>query len=202
LFSLLGRSHELHVTEHFSLCDLDTCRNTAASKGRALDELIGDAWHVWTTRLRRRDQLGIVVDVKNEVVGPVESERFHEFVRGIRTTSSPSLHFIHTMLPHARWQYLPSGQRYNDPDPNAGLTDFDTTIDGAWTGPEVAKLARQRHVLQTMYVDRLVGEMLDALQESGRLDDTAVVVTGDHGVAFEPGQPQRMLTPANESQIA
>jgi hypothetical protein len=66
----------------------------------------------------------------------------------------------------------------------------------------MANMARQRHVLQTMYVDRLVGEMLDALQQSGRLDDTAIVVTGDHGVAFEPGQPQRMLTSANAAQIA
>ena len=78
-------------------------------------------------------------------------------------------------MPHTPWNYLPSGIRYESPPgvPNDG--------DG-WV-----ELARERHLLQLEYTDRLVGETLRTLRESGLYDDALVVVTADHGLSFTNG---------------
>jgi len=43
---------------------------------------------------------------------------------------------------------------------------------------------RNRYKNALHYADRLAGEMLDALREAGALENTIVVVTGDHGEEF------------------
>lgn len=43
---------------------------------------------------------------------------------------------------------------------------------------------RNRHNNAVFYVDRLIGEVLDALEEAGLDENTIVVVTGDHGEEF------------------
>ena len=48
----------------------------------------------------------------------------------------------------------------------------------------MANLERQRHLLQASYTDRLVGQILQRLEEVGVYDDAAIVVTADHGIAF------------------
>ena len=90
--------------------------------------------------------------------------------------------------PHVPWRYLPSGLQYETPDHDPGKVD-DEWIDQAWP-PE---LGRQRHLLQLRYVDRLVGDLLDRLRATDTFDDTLLVVTADHGIAFQPGQPVRGL---------
>lgn len=40
---------------------------------------------------------------------------------------------------------------------------------------------RERYRLEVEYVDREIGRLLDVLESSGRLDDTVVVMTSDHG---------------------
>jgi hypothetical protein len=52
-----------------------------------------------------------------------------------------------------------------------------------------------------MHADALVGELLDALDD-GRHDDTVLVVTADHGIAFDMKEPYRDLTPGNVGSIA
>lgn len=95
----------------------------------------------------------------------------------------PSLHFLHLLLPHTPWTYLPSGVRYfNVP----GLP-----VDGQWWG----RLAVQRLELQLQYTDWLLGEALRVLEETGRYRDALVVVTADHGVSLTPGTAGRELDP-------
>ncbi|MCX4472837.1 sulfatase-like hydrolase/transferase [Micromonospora sp. NBC_01655] len=101
--------------------------------------------------------------------------RFTTFLAGLRPTSRPTLHFLHLLMPHAPWVFLPSGARYAAPD--------DLPNDGAgWV-----ELARQRHLAQLAYTDRLVGETLRALRATGLYDKALVVVTADHGVSFDKG---------------
>ena len=69
--------------------------------------------------------------------------------------------------------------------------------DGTFIG-----LARQRHLLQVQYVDRMVGELMRRLTASGTWDDALVVLTADHGAAFRAGQPRRAPTAATVSEIA
>jgi hypothetical protein len=45
-----------------------------------------------------------------------------------------------------------------------------------------------------MYADQLVGGLLDRLEDQGLLESTAIVVTSDHGINIEPGQPGRAVT--------
>jgi hypothetical protein len=88
----------------------------------------------------------------------------------------PGLFFVHTLLPHVAWEYLPDGTRYRADDLAPGLRPGHVWTDrGTLVG-------RQRHVLQTQAVDRAVGRLLGRLRAAGSYDD-AVVLT-DHGTAF------------------
>lgn len=101
--------------------------------------------------------------------------RFTEFLAGLRPSPEPTLHFLHLLLPHSPWNYLPSGVRYEAP--------FELPNDGdGWVS-----LAYERHLLQVEYTDRLLGETLRTLEDSGLYDEALLVVTSDHGVSFTPG---------------
>ncbi|MFC3502315.1 sulfatase-like hydrolase/transferase [Micromonospora krabiensis] len=101
--------------------------------------------------------------------------RFTNFLAGLKPEPRPTLHFLHLLMPHSPWAYLPSGARYDAPE--------DLPNDGAgWV-----ELARQRHLAQLGYTDRLIGETLRRLRETGLYDQAAVVVTADHGVSFTKG---------------
>ncbi|WP_320066243.1 sulfatase-like hydrolase/transferase [Micromonospora sp. RTGN7] len=101
--------------------------------------------------------------------------RFTTFLAGLRPSDRPTLHFLHLLMPHAPWQFLPSGARYAAPD--------DLPTDGTgWV-----ELARQRHLAQLAYTDRLIGETLRTLRATGLYDRALVAVTADHGVSFDNG---------------
>ncbi|MGK5740796.1 sulfatase-like hydrolase/transferase [Micromonospora sp. URMC 103] len=101
--------------------------------------------------------------------------RFTSFLAGLKPAPRPTLHFLHLLMPHSPWAFLPSGARYDAPD--------DLPNDGAgWVD-----LARQRHLAQLGYTDRLIGETLRTLRATGLYDQAMVVVTADHGVSFTPG---------------
>ncbi|MER7894090.1 sulfatase-like hydrolase/transferase [Micromonospora sp. NPDC094482] len=101
--------------------------------------------------------------------------RFTSFLAGLKPAPRPTLHFLHLLMPHSPWAFLPSGVRYDAPD--------DLPNDGAgWV-----ELARQRHLAQLGYTDRLIGETLRTLRASGLYDQAMVVVTADHGVSFSKG---------------
>ncbi|MBO4206638.1 sulfatase-like hydrolase/transferase [Micromonospora echinofusca] len=105
--------------------------------------------------------------------------RFTEFLAGLRPSNRPTLHFLHLLMPHSPWAYLPSGARYDAPE--------DLPNDGAgWLD-----LARQRHLAQVGYTDRLIGETLRVLRATGLYDDALLVVTADHGVSFTAGAQGR-----------
>ncbi|MFI6820896.1 sulfatase-like hydrolase/transferase [Micromonospora sp. NPDC050187] len=105
--------------------------------------------------------------------------RFTSFLADLRPAARPTLHFLHLLMPHSPWAYLPSGARYEAPD--------DLPDDGAgW-----AELGRQRHLAQLGYTDRLIGETLRTLRATGLYDRALLVVTADHGVSFTTGSQGR-----------
>jgi len=67
-----------------------------------------------------------------------------------------------------------------------------------------AVVDRQRHILQTMYVDRLLGQAVARLKGVGLYDRAAVVVTADHGISFAAGLEKgtRYLRPENQHEVA
>ncbi|MGY0005370.1 sulfatase-like hydrolase/transferase, partial [Micromonospora sp. I033] len=98
--------------------------------------------------------------------------RFTAFLAGLRPAARPTLHFLHLLMPHSPWAYLPSGAHYAAPE--------DLPNDGAgWVD-----VARARHLAQLGYTDRLIGETLRTLRATGLYDKALVLVTADHGVSF------------------
>jgi hypothetical protein len=118
-------------------------------------------------------------------------------MRSLRPQPSPSLWYVHFMLPHSPWQYLPSGERYSvRPAPGWGADEVwnpnQTAVDQDW----------QRHLFQLGYADTVLGRLVARLRATGLYDRALVVVTADHGISFRAGQKRRPLSPANLQDIA
>lgn len=129
-------------------------------------------------------------------------EEFIRFLEAIRATDRPTFYFLHFVMPHQPWQYLPTGQTYTDGsripgEVNAPGKGKEWTND-AW----LVKQAYQRHLLQTKLLDRQLGVLIDRLEEKGLYDRSLIVLTADHGVAFEPGASKRIVTEDTVGHIA
>ena len=110
----------------------------------------------------------------------------------------PPFYFLHVLLPHEPWVYLPSGQTFS---PDVHLVGLGR--DGDWVDDEWA-VARnyQRHLLQVRYADSILGAFLQRLEETGHYDEALVVVTADHGASFRPGVSFRTPTRTSFVDIA
>ena len=107
--------------------------------------------------------------------------------------------FIHAQAPHSPWVFFPSGARYrNMPRPIVPDTRPNRWVDDDWP----VRLTRSRHLLQVQYADRLVGELMARLRDTGMYDETLLVVTSDHGISFRPGGPLRAFTIQNLHEVA
>jgi len=204
LFSLLAGVYEMRVQESVvQLCAPRVCGGDATPKaaGEGLPALLSESASLMTRIASPND---VRDDPMAEWTEPVDTAgasedgeaaepldvrfrwrrfyqnqpvRFNRFVDGLRPGGSPTLHFLHLLLPHQPFRYLPSGARYHLPRKALPST-------GDWW----ASLAWQRHLAQARYTDRLLGMALGAMRESGLYDRALVVVTADHGIAFTPAK--------------
>ena len=101
--------------------------------------------------------------------------------------SRPALHFLHVLLPHEPWLYLPTGQVFSVRPQIPGLARDSRWLDAA----RPIALNYQRHLLQVGYVDTILGDIVARLRQTGIWDDALLVVTADHGASFRPGYPFR-----------
>ena len=122
-------------------------------------------------------------------------EEFSSFIDKIRPDSQPTLHFLHSNLPHVPWVYMPSGKQYLP-----WRINYHTPI--AW-GNELTLVAMgwQRHLFQVLLADRLLGDLVRHLRTKGVYDRTLLVVASDHGASFRPGELRRNLTAENYPDI-
>ncbi|MBW2419536.1 MAG: sulfatase-like hydrolase/transferase [Deltaproteobacteria bacterium] len=116
--------------------------------------------------------------------------QFRAFVEAIEVAERPGFHFLHILLPHSVWQYLPSGNSFSPVRSSLAFGYVFPADD--WLGME----AYQRHLLQLGFVDRLLGELLARLDELGLYDESILVVTADHGASFWPRGHLRRLEDA------
>jgi hypothetical protein len=114
-------------------------------------------------------------------------------VASIEENQGPTLHYAHVQLPHAPYHYLPSRQVYYEPVDAIEREMGEHTVGSRGADPAPVALAHQRMLLQTGYVDALVGDLVDRLKETGLYEDTIVVMTSDHGAGFLPGETIRAL---------
>jgi sulfatase-like protein len=120
-------------------------------------------------------------------------------VSPVQTSStSPRLSYIHMLLPHRPWKYLPSGLRYPETRRSLGFTSRTANWPSSRVWP---KLGRYRHRLQLAYADRLLGQTLTTLEQRGQLEQSVVVVTADHGISFLPGTHPRAAVPRSLPQL-
>jgi hypothetical protein len=122
-----------------------------------------------------------------EAAGHGRDSAFQRFLDQLQTESDkPTFDFLHLLLPHGTWDYLPDGKLHGGPNPPIGR------VDQGW-GPDewLVDQAYQRHLLQVQYTDTLVGRMIDSLQDLGTYDETLVIVLADHGVMFKAGLEHR-----------
>jgi len=113
-------------------------------------------------------------------------QSFARFVQSLRPSVRPALNFLHVGLPHLPWRYFPSGKQ----------SAVSLVVRPGW------HQFYRRHVLQAGFVDRLLGDLLGRLDETGLYDSALVVVTADHGISFGPGRAQRGTTRDNLQDLA
>lgn len=222
LFTLLGSDYEVSATEPITqLCPPDLCddrevpglRTRAVAMGRDLGII---ALHTLLPESRTADLPAIDEGWRGFGEGDGEgsptdrrelfdqAQRTHRgrsFLKAGRAIKPggerPRLDVIHALLPHARWEYLPTGQVYPRPAGMPGLN-----VDKTWGDTWQVKQSYQRHLLQVGYVDRLVGQTMDRLKARGVYDDALIIITADHGVSFRPGQPYRHFTEETFGEVA
>jgi hypothetical protein len=214
LFTLLGDSYDLHVQEPItSLCPRGLCPETGPrSIPPGVRPLLSDTGIVYLHLLLPEDLTGWLPAVSNRwgnfrgaraLVGVDRRQRsasanFDDFLASLEPGARPGLHFLHVLLPHFPYQFMPSGKRYglrNEAMPG---------LDGEDWGPSERLVfqGRQRYLLQVGFVDRLVGRLVERLRETGLYDRSLVVVTADHGVSHRAGGKLRTAGPANAQDIA
>lgn len=218
LLALLAGSHDLHVFESVTaLCPREACRSNEWGTTPQRN-LIRDAAYIWARTLspgrpgrdkatswfgadtvesaqgsrRASDAWFLLERVQEDQV-----QRFDRFLASIDGKGTP-FHFLHLVLPHAPWHYLPDGTEYDDKP--LGMVTYDQRTPEPWP----ALVNYQRHVLQAMSVDRLVGTVLTRLKEVGLYDRAAVLLTADHGISFDPSPPgaTRTLLQKNQHDVA
>ena len=231
LFRLLAGSHDLVVSETLTrLCPTSVCgdrpRTPGGGGGSKLAEsqmgaLLGDAVDLWVERITgssdATEDLGAFeesvaaagseafasedagsIGKWKETEVEVEPERLTEFLAALEPgDDKPMAAVLHLVSPHYPWRFLPDGTTYSQP---AKRTDL--AINGGNGGvPWIADLERERHLLQAGYTDALVGRVLDQLERVDAYDDAAVVVTADHGVAFNGNQHRRKIAPESFPEL-
>lgn len=193
LFALFDSSHEMVVVETVTqLCPPDVCpRGGAVSH---LADFVGAAAGLWRDKLWPFSEPAIAFEPVGDSVGHVGVESaVADVTSRVIAADNPTFTYLHIPVPHQPWNLTPTGETYETDRGWAGLT---------WPTEGSAASGRQQHLLQTSYTDRVLGELVSGLREAGLYDETAIVVTGDHGVSFEPGQPARVSADGNIDAIS
>jgi hypothetical protein len=219
IFSLFaGRGYELHVREDATaLCSPRVCveredeplwGGAARTLGHDLlpDEIEDELEPAEDTRqaiaatrvVPRETKRHRFVRIHSNLAGG-RPGRFEEFVLEITPERRPRLHVIHILLPHVPYQYLPSGRAYRR-TPKEALPGIDGRP--GYGSRFVVEQAYQRHLLQVEDTDRLLGELLDRLHDTGIYDRALIAVVADHGMSFRLGHDRRLVRRGNVQDIA
>lgn len=216
LFTILSGSHEPHVFEPLTdLCPSSLCRPPIRSRFSKISSVISDlsvayfhtllpetlladlppvdqGWKNFNARKDFQSRWGEYRDGDRRL-GPLE------FIESISPREQrPPLYFLHLLLPHEPFKYLPSGQMF---DLVGKLPEMDYARkvwrDDKWA---VAQLY-QRHLSQVGYADTVLGSIIDRLKASDLYEDSLFVVTSDHGASFRPNMPFKEVTEESISDV-
>jgi len=118
-------------------------------------------------------------------------KHFEAFLDSVDESAPSKLFFLHSLLPHVPYVFLPDGRSYASHDGFDTLPGWSMT-DNLWSRDEdLVVRGYQRALLQTQMVDGLIGRFLDRLEAQGLLARSLIVITADHGSNFHPGVARR-----------
>ena len=225
LFTLLQGTYQMQIFEsHTMLCPETVCldgeqRQTALQR---FSSLLQDVAMVYLHVILPRDlthSLPVVTqtwkdfgkeetkpdptldEVRNKALKAYVNRgaRFAEFVARFSQTDKPIFSFLHLLLPHVPWEYLPTGRIYTQSGmPIPGL-NIKTEIWGEDEG--LAVQGYQRHLLQVGFVDTLLGDLMRRLRTLGLYDQSLIVVTADHGASFWVNASRRSVAGPHPGDI-
>ena len=210
VFTLLAPTHQLHVFESATkLCALDECAATAPASSGGLVAALGDMADVFAKRVTLGPtEAADLGEFEEEVVAEPSSSvaaspapasgddaldrmrakvtatpaRAVDFAKTFTQPSeAPGFHYLHLLLPHQPWTYYPDGGQYDGAGINIDNNEWPRA------------LVNQRHLLQAQYADRVVGDLVASLRDSGRYDQSLVIITADHGISFKEVPNGRLL---------
>jgi hypothetical protein len=225
LFTLFGRSYNLEVKESITqLCPVGRCGRSGSVGGGGMGKILADTARLWkdvaspydvvldpasfadtqTTEVAGPDRNGAdrTTDVNptfqfGKVGHTNEPGRWNEFLDSIQVSDpQPTLYFLHVLMPHAPWRYLPSGATY----PYRSFSGNGMQDSRDW-GPGIYDQNHERHLLQLAYTDKLIGQLLQRLKDQGLYDKSLLVLTADHGDGFTVGNKARSLGDRNAHEL-
>ena len=217
LFTVLSERYEMTVFGRFlRLCPASTCAHDLAFPEETVGRLVADSAVVlahillpepWTRYLPTvtGDWAGFArARWLREFDGNVEPNQrdaeFDRFLASVEKGRDAHLYFLHSLLPHMPFEYVPSGRRYRAPDYQGRRVNGKRLFEATDRG--FVDALYQRHLLQVGFVDRLIGRLMDRLREQQVYDDALIIVTSDHGASYLQGFPRRALTYDTAPDIA
>ena len=187
---MLSERYETTVFGRFlQLCPASTCAHDLAIPEETVGRLVADATIVlghillpepvsrylptivgdWVGFARAR---GRAFDVNAEA--NQRDAEFERFLATIEKGRDAQLYFLHTLLPHMPFEYVPSGRRYRAPDHQGRQVGGKRLFEAS--DPGFVDALHQRHLLQVGFVDRLLGRLMDRLREQEVYDDALIIV--------------------------
>jgi hypothetical protein len=222
LFTVLSRTHRLEVRESLTrLCPEALCASSAGegSLGQRLraiaidlrvvflhailtDDLTADLpepTETWAGFGAGQPDAGTPIETavaaRNEPsrMGPVR-----EFLEGIsREDTQPSFYYLHTLISHHPYYMLPGNRE------NKTWVQVPGKAEKGWDEkqPWAVTQQYQKQLLQTGFVDGLIGQLVRRLRDADLYDRTLIVITADHGVSHVPDTPERNLVDRSAAEI-
>jgi hypothetical protein len=223
IFSLLGPTHDLAAFETATvLCNEPGCSNSAG-RNSDLRGLLAASVDILRSRLAFGSSRDVALDdfVEGHAEVGTPGDGAHEFGelmagagleavpdRVVAFTDTfhaggrPGFYYLHLMLPHRPWLRYDTGAAYQSPDPFGVTLPKADQAYNVWWSSWSAAVTEQRHLLQAMYTDRLIGGILERFKAAGLYDEALIVVVADHGVSFAERQNSREPTTATIGDVA
>ncbi|MCI0678154.1 MAG: sulfatase-like hydrolase/transferase [Actinobacteria bacterium] len=217
LFTALSAAYLLRVNETITgLCPARLCATEPGSEVPLTDDVLVVAGHVLLPRtlvetLPPIDQtwgdftyVPDDFDVVAEFQERLQTDRREDLTALVEDIAGydadqPPFFFLHALVPHHPWQYLPDGREY------PLIVQLNpASYQGGWIDDEfLVAQGMQRHLLQVGYVDHALTQVITALEGAGLYEEAIVVVVADHGIAIKPGvEHQRRITETTIGEIA
>ena len=155
----------------------------------------------WTDFAGVRDRIKRIIGTENKPVAyryqGQRANRIERFMGAIKRTDNPVFFYLHTLLPHGVYEYLPSGRYYG---PVSRLPHG--MREGGWSRDwwEAAQ-GYQRHLLQVAFVDTLLGQIIDKLKAQDLFERALIIVTSDQGESFKENTAPRAVKKSNYQDI-